>query len=101
MQKNKKKLSSIIKERFVSRSLREQLLSVYEGFERRAQAKKIFKNHLTATQLYNITKTVVTEADSIRDLTIAYNEAKFSSHPVSEEAVKAAKRNLADIKKQL
>lgn len=82
-------------------NLREQAINVYKKFEQKTNEKGIFRKHMTAKQLENITKTYIEMPEGINNLTDIYNEAKFSSHKISKEKVEVIKESFAKVKKQL
>lgn len=82
-------------------NLREQAINIYKKFEQKTNEKGIFREHMTAKQLENITKTYIEKPEGISNLTDIYNEAKFSSHNISKEKVEEIKESFANIKKQL
>jgi hypothetical protein len=94
-------IKKIIKNIFKPGDLRNQILNVYKKFEEKTFEKGIFKRHMTAKQLGNITKAYVDNPEGLDSLTNIYNEAKFSKHNVSEVSLKAIKEEFNKVKKQL
>ncbi|MFL0247220.1 hypothetical protein [Candidatus Clostridium stratigraminis] len=80
---------------------REQAINVYKKFEQKTNEKGIFREHMTAKQLENITKAYIERPEGINNLTDIYNEAKFSSHKISKEKVEEIKESFAKVKNQL
>lgn len=81
--------------------LREQAINVYKRFEQKTNEKGIFRKHMTARQLENITKAYIEKPEGLNNLTDIYNEAKFSTHKISKEKVEIIKDSLSKVKKQL
>jgi hypothetical protein len=90
-----------IKRLLNSGDLRSQVLSVYKKFQEKTYEKGIFKRHMTARQLKNVTKTRIDNPEGIDSLTDIYNEVKFSNHHISDEKLSLAKESFNKIKKQL
>lgn len=86
------------KDVFVKRELKNQILYVYRKFEEKTYAKGIFKKHMTASQLKNVSKAYLESHENINSITNIYNEAKFSSHDSEEEKVKTMKESYKKIK---
>ena len=82
-------------------SNRDKILYIYKGFEKITEEADIYKPYMTATQLKNVTKINVDNSDSLDEMTLVYNEAKFSLHPMTEENVASVKKGHSNIKKQL
>lgn len=98
------------KESFIKRALKnifrtltfkEQVLNVYKKFEEKTYEKGIYKEHMTAKQLENVTKTYIENPEGLPELTEVYNKTKFSMHDVTKEAVEAAKESYGKVRKQL
>jgi hypothetical protein len=83
------------------KDLKEQALNVYKKFELKTNEKGIFRSHMTAKQLENITKAYIENTEGINNLTDIYNEAKFSTHKVTKEQVEAMKESFHKVRKQL
>jgi hypothetical protein len=86
---------------FTAKDYRMQILKMYEGYEKHTYNKKIFKKHMTATQLYNVVRTLLIEHEAAKAITEIYNEAKFSRHDINANTVKEAEANCNKIKKEL
>ncbi|MBZ9689168.1 hypothetical protein G9F72_022990 [Clostridium estertheticum] len=82
-------------------SNRDKILYTYKGFEKITQEAEIYKPYMTASQLKNVTKINVDNSDNLDEMTVIYNEAKFSLHPMTEEDVESVKKGHSNIKKQL
>jgi hypothetical protein len=109
-QREKIKRERTKKESFINRliknlirpgDLRSQILNVYKKFEEKTFDKGIFKRHMTAKQLENITKAYMQDSEGLSGLTSIYNEAKFSKHELEEEKLKVIKEDFNKVKKQL
>jgi hypothetical protein len=81
--------------------LRGQILNIYKKFEEKTFDKGIFKRHMTAKQLENITKAYVENTEGLSGLTSIYNEAKFSKHEADEEKVRVMREVFGKVRKQL
>lgn len=90
-----------LKNLFMPKNLKDQVLEIYRRFEVKTASKGIFKAHMTAKQLENVTKAYVKNAENLNSLTDIYNEAKFSDHDVTEEKAKTIKDNFNKIKNQI
>jgi hypothetical protein len=97
----KNPLIEALKGLFAEKDLKSQILKVYQSFQKRAYDRDIFKRHMTATQLYNVSKAFIEESEPVKSITEIYNEAKFSEHPLSEDALRKAKESYSEVKKQL
>lgn len=82
-------------------SNRDKILNTYKGFEKITQEADIYKPYMTASQLKNVTKINVNNCDNLEEMTVVYNEAKFSLHPMTEKNVESVKKGHNNIKKQL
>lgn len=82
-------------------SNRDKILYTYKGFEKITEEANIYKPYMTATQLKNVTKINVDNSDNLDEMTLVYNEAKFSLHSMTEEKVDKVKKAHSNIKKQL
>ncbi|MCJ7688067.1 MAG: hypothetical protein MUO60_01875, partial [Clostridiaceae bacterium] len=71
------------------------------SFEKITEQADIYKTYMTATQLKNITKVNVDNFDDLEEMTVSYNEAKFSIHDITEEQVQQVKKGHKNIKRQL
>ncbi len=94
-------IKKLIKNLSRPRDLRGQTLNIYRKFEEKTFEKGIFKKHMTARQLENVTKAYVENPESLSSLTSIYNEAKFSKHQVDEEKLRLIKEDFNKIRKQL
>lgn len=77
---------------------REKILNIYKDFQIKSYKKGKFKKYMTARQLYNISKVNLDNPEELKYLTELYNEAKFSDHPIEEEAASKAKKVYENIK---
>lgn len=102
-QRDKKEnfVKRLIKNIFRPNDLREQILDIYRRFEVKTFEKGIFKKHMTAKQLSNVTKAYVESPDGVNFIADIYNEAKFSKHEATGEKVQSIKEEFDKIKKQL
>jgi hypothetical protein len=82
-------------------SNRDKILYTYKGFEKITQEAGIYKPYMTASQLKNVAKINVNNCDNLDEMTVVYNEAKFSLHPMTEKNVESVKKGHSNIKKQL
>lgn len=107
-----RKISSIIKDLFRLSDNRAKILNVFRKLEKVTFEKEIFKEHMTATQLANVTKvfTDLKEVEAKRgsslchpldEMKIIYNEAKFSNHDMEDEKVAAIKEKYEKVKKNI
>lgn len=97
---NESFIKKAVKSIFKLSDFKEQAVNVYKRFEYKTNEKGIFKKHMTARQLENITKAYIKNSEGINDLTDIYNEAKFSKHKVTKEQVETMKESYNKIKKQ-
>lgn len=109
-----RKISSIIKNLFKSLDNRDKILNVFRKFEKITFEKEIFKEHMTATQLTNVTKAfadIKAAGETISDGTSncspldemknIYNEAKFSNHNIEDDRVKTIKEKYDKVKRSI
>lgn len=82
-------------------SNRDKILSTYKGFEKITAEVDIYKPYMTATQLKNVTKINVDNFENLEEMTQVYNEAKFSTHDMTQMQVEQVKKGHNNIKKQL
>ncbi|MBZ9636870.1 hypothetical protein [Clostridium sp. FP1] len=82
-------------------SNRDKILYTYRGFEKITEGADIYKPYMTASQLKNVTKINVDNSDSLDEMTLVYNEAKFSLHTMTQENVESVRKGHSNIKKQL
>lgn len=82
-------------------SNRDKILSTYKGFEKITEEVDIYKPYMTATQLKNVTKISVDNFENLEEMTQIYNEAKFSTHDMTQMQVEQVKKGHNNVKKQL
>lgn len=82
-------------------SINMRIFEVFKEFQIKTEKKEIFKNYMTASQLKEITKIHVDKYDELDQMSIIYNEAKFSDHDINEEEYRKIKESYNEIKKQL
>ncbi|KYH35430.1 hypothetical protein CLTEP_06060 [Clostridium tepidiprofundi DSM 19306] len=82
-------------------SINEQILYVYKKFQIMTLDKNIFKPHMNATQLSNVTKLYVDDVEDLDSISQIYNEAKFSQHDMKNDDLKIMKQNYKNIERQL
>ncbi|MBU3126914.1 hypothetical protein LGL55_05565 [Clostridium tagluense] len=82
-------------------SNRDKILHTYKGFEKITEQADIYKPYMTASQLKNVTKINVDNSDNLDEMTLLYNEAKFSLHTMTQENVESVRKGHSNIKKQL
>lgn len=99
--KEKKSIVNTIKELFLEKDVKAQILKVYQSFEKKTYEKNIFKRHMTATQLYNVSKSYIDKSKPLKDITEIYNRAKFSKDNPSEVALREIRESYKDIKNQI
>lgn len=108
--REKIKRQKIKKEGFFSRLIKNilkpsdvkgQILYIYKRFEERTFEKGIFKSHMTAKQLENVTKAYVENPEGLTSLTNVYNETKFSKHEMNDGNLEEIKEGFNKIKRQL
>jgi hypothetical protein len=102
-EKSKKEgfISKLIKSLAKPSDIRGQILNIYRKFEEKTYGKGIFKRHMTAKQLENVTRTCIEKPEGLSSLTSIYNEAKFSKHETSDEKLRIMKEEFGKVKKQL
>ncbi len=93
----KDKLKDIIR----TKTLNEKILNIYKDFEKATFKKGWFKPYMTPRQLYKITRIHIEEKKKIKYITKMYNEAKFSSHEISEDEFRKYKEYYGDIKNKI
>lgn len=93
----KDKLKDIIR----TKTLNEKILNIYKDFEKVTFKKGWFKPYMTPRQLYKITRIHIEEKKKIKYITKIYNEAKFSSHEVSDDEFRKYKEYYGDIKDKI
>lgn len=106
-----RKISSIIKDLFRSSDNRTKVLNIFRKFEKVTFEKEIFKEHMTATQLANVTKAFTdlktaeggAKAGShpLDEMKNIYNEAKFSEHDIEAEKATAIKEKYEKVKRNI
>lgn len=94
-------ISRFVKNFVKPSDVRGQILFIYKKFQEKTFDKGIFKRHMTAKQLENVTKAYVESAEGLSTLTKVYNEAKFSNHDVTDVEVKNIREEFNKVKKQL
>jgi hypothetical protein len=94
-------ISRFVKNFIKPSDVRGQILFVYKKFQEKTFDKGIFKRHMTAKQLENVTKAYIESAEGLSTLTNVYNEAKFSNHNVTNVEVKNIREEFNKVKKQL
>lgn len=82
-------------------SIKEHILFTYRKFEHRTSGKGIFQTSMTANELKEETKPLVSQKDDLASLTDIYNEAKFSDHSMDEDKLKVIQDNYNTVKKEL
>ncbi|GCD12503.1 hypothetical protein [Clostridium tagluense] len=82
-------------------SNRDKILYTYKGFEKITEQADIYKTYMTASQLKNVTKINVDNSDNLDEMTLIYNEAKFSLHTMTKENVESVRKGHSNIKRQL
>lgn len=99
-----KKKDSSIKNNWIGR--KGKILEMFYDIQKETYKKNIFKKSMTANQLLNISKPYIDGDEEFKYIVDRYNEAKFSSHEVSDEIVdetrvkyKALKKKIKEIKK--
>lgn len=99
--KEKKSLINSLKGIFEKEDTKIQILKVFQSFEKKTYEKNIFKKHMTATQLYNISRVYIDKSKNIKDITEIYNRTKFSQHLPSVSELKEIKDKYKVIKSQI
>ena len=99
--KPKKNLIKSIKDIFVPKTNREQVINTYRHLLTKAHNKEIFRKYMTGSQLKNLLIAKIGVEEPAKNITDIYNEAKFSSHEVKDEAVSLSKNSYSEIKKRL
>lgn len=99
--KERQSMMTVFKKIFSERDIRAQILKVYESFEKKTYEKNIFKRHMTATQLYNVSKTYIYNLKALKNITDTYNKTKFSQHNPSASELKSIKENYRNLKEQI
>lgn len=93
----KNMIAQIIRSIFKTPTLKEQILGIYKNFEREADKKGIFKNHMTPTQLANVYAPNTESKIPLYDMKDIYNEVKFSEHNVTKEQLQKIKKDFSCI----
>lgn len=99
--KSKKNLIKSIKDIFIPKTNREQVINTYRHLLMKAHNKEIFKKYMTGNQLKNLLIAKMGVKEPAKNITDIYNEAKFSSHEIKDEAVSLSKNSYSEIKKRL
>lgn len=82
-------------------SPREEILYKYGEFIDVATKKKIFKSYMTPSQLKNVIKIRVKSNENISIITDLYNEAKFSTHNISDNKKNDMIKNVNKLNKTM
>ncbi|MBK1810306.1 hypothetical protein JHL18_06625 [Clostridium sp. YIM B02505] len=80
---------------------RGKILEIFYDIQKETYKKNIFKKSMTANQLLNISKPYIETDDEFRYIVDRYNEAKFSSHEVSDEIVDETRGKYKSLKKKI
>lgn len=106
-----RKISSIIKDLFRSADNRTKVLNIFRKFEKVTFEKEIFKEHMTATQLTNVTKAftdlkaveggVKAGSHPLDEMKNIYNEAKFSDHDIEADKATEIKEKYEKVKRNI
>lgn len=99
--KKKKSFRQAIMDLFKGQNNNEKIKNIYKSFQKDTLKKGIFKKYMTASNLRNITSAYVDSKGELTDITEKYNEAKFSSHNMTEESLTSVKEDYNKIKKEL
>lgn len=91
----------VLRKLFKRNDIRENILYTYFKFEYRTSAKGIFKNYMTANELKEETKPLVTQKEDVISLTNIYNETKFSDHNITEDKLIIIRNNYNNLKKDV
>ncbi|QAA35009.1 hypothetical protein [Clostridium manihotivorum] len=78
-----------------------KILEIFYNIEKDTYKKNIFKRSMTASQLFNISKSYIDRDKEFKNIIDTYNEAKFSSHEISKEVIKEYEENYKGLKKQI
>jgi hypothetical protein len=78
-----------------------KILEIFYNIEKDTYKKNIFKRSMTASQLFNISKSYIDTHKEFKHIIDTYNKAKFSSHEISEEVTKEYEENYKELKKQI
>lgn len=97
----KKSVKDKLKDIIRTKTLNEKILNIYKDFEKVTFKKGWFKPYMTPRQLYKITRIHIEEKKKIKYITKMYNEAKFSSHEISEDEFRKYKEYYSDIKDKI
>lgn len=97
-----KKLRSRIKRLFRRRgSYRDEIIYKYGELVELAGEKDIFKGYMTPTQLKGVIKIKVNFSEGIDEITDIYNEAKFSTHEMTEDKQSIMEQNVNKLSKSM
>lgn len=97
----KKSVKDKLKDIIRTKTLNEKILNIYKDFEKVTFKKGWFKPYMTPRQLYKITRIHIEEKKKIKYITKIYNEAKFSSHEISDDEFRKYKEYYGDIKDKI
>ncbi len=97
----KKTVKDKLKDIIGAKTLNEKILNIYKDFEKITFKKGWFKPYMTPRQLYKVTRIHIEEKKKIKYITKMYNEAKFSSHEISEDEFVKYKEYYGDIKDKI
>ncbi|GKU26888.1 hypothetical protein [Clostridium folliculivorans] len=99
-----KKKDNSIKNNWTGR--KGKILEMFYDIQKETYRKNIFKKSMTANQLLNISKPYIDGDEEFKYIVDCYNEAKFSTHEVSDEMIdetrgkyKTLKNKIKEIKK--
>lgn len=97
----KKTVKDKLKDILGAKTLNQKILNIYKEFEKVTFKKGWFKSYMTPRQLYKVTRIHIEEKKKIKYITQMYNEAKFSSHEISEDEFMKYKEYYRDIKDKI
>jgi hypothetical protein len=87
---------------FISpRDIRTQILYIYRSFQKKAQAKHIYKPSMTAKELSEEFCNITDDDITAKELSYIYNKAKFSNHNMDNEELIKVKNLFSIIKKRM
>lgn len=94
-----KKKDSSVKNSWIGR--KGKILEMFYDIQKEAYKKNLFKKSMTANQLLNISKPYIDGDEEFKYIVDCYNEAKFSSHEVSDEVVDKTREKYKTLKKKI
>ncbi|GFZ33684.1 hypothetical protein CSC2_42100 [Clostridium zeae] len=94
-----KKKDSSIKNNWIGR--KGKILEIFYDIQKETYKKNIFKKSMTANQLLNISKPYIDGEEEFKYIVDCYNEAKFSSHEVSDEMLDESREKYKTLKKKI